>query len=362
MMNREIEFVGTTSDIDSRIIRPYNGLEKFESLFRKHIGLEFQYQDQEPEIKWGTAGISIEQNQFEGGTFSIRFGNEKRGGHSTFLSDLSEATREAGLESEDLRILISVRYAMLGVSEVLFSRKGNNLHADLFEEDDAGLEFPIASHITIIEKLQKRPLPAWAVDQEMVISVIAALDSDLKDNQSKGFAYFPYTWLAKNDYRISRPRQISSFEPYKLTDEIRERYSLDKHCLDYVLIDFDPTDKNQSSEGEIKYYLDENVLEALIHNQGSPAANPIVWNIASTVQTNIFFQSSLILKGREVSYDDIKGSVLGKIIGGIAKSDLEKQDILNLTIDEPHKAIAKWQSTKCKDLINEFQIALEREE
>lgn len=361
-MNKEIEFVATTSDSDNHTIRPYNGLEGLESLFRRHIGLEFQYQDQEPEIKWGTSGFSMEQAVFEGGTFSIHFGKGERGGHSAFLTELPQATREAGLEPEDLRILISVRYPMLGISEVLFSRKCNNLHAALMEDDVTGVELPIDSRITIIDKSQNRPLPAWAVDGAMVISVVAALDSDLPNNRSEGFAYFPYTWLAKNEYRISRPQQNSSFEPYPLTEKIRTQYGLDEDCLDYVHIGFDPTDKDQSSEGEIKYYLDENVLEALINNQGSPVANPIIWNIASTVQTNIFFQSSLILQGRETSYDDIKGSVLGKVIDGMAKGDLERQEILNLTIDEPWKAITKWQSTKCKDLINEFQTALEREE
>lgn len=362
MTNKKIEFVETSTDTDNRLIRPYNGLEKLESLFRRHIGLEFKYQDQKPDIKWGTQGFSMEQTMFEGGTFSIHFGNEKRGGHSTFLSELPKATREAGLEPEDLRILISIRYAMLGISEVLFSRKGNNLHADLLEEDDTGLELAIDSQITIIEKLQNRPLPAWAVDEEIVVSVVAVLDSDLINNRDEGFAYFPYTWLAKNEYRISRPRPNSSFEPYKLTEKIRDKYKLDENCLDYVRINFDPTDKVQSSEGEIEYYLDENVLEALIDHQESPVANPLIWNIASTVHTNIFFQSSLILQGREVSYSDIQGSVLGDVIGTMAKGDLERQEILDLTINEPHNAVAKWQSTTCEELINEFKIALEREE
>ena len=362
MTNRTIEFVKSNTDTDNKAVRPYNGLEKLESLFRRHIGLEFKYHDQEPKVKWGTQGFSMEQAKFEGGTFSVLFGNEKRGGHSTFLNELPEAAREAGLEPEDLRILISIRFGMLGVSEVVFSRKGSNLHADLIEGDSGGHETPINSRITIIDKSEIRPFPARAIDEEMVISVIAVLDSDLKNNQSKGYAYFPYTWLARNDYRVSRPNPNTSFEPYPLTEKVREDNDLDENCLDYVLIDFDPTDKNQSLEGEIKYYLDESVLDALVENQESPIANPIVWNIASTIHTNIFFVSSKILQGKEVSYADIKGSELGQVIGAMAESDLERQEILSLTIHEPHKAIAKWQSTRGEDFIREFRIELEREE
>ena len=50
------------------------------------------------------------------------------------------------------------------------------------------------------------------------------------------------------------------------------------------------------------------------------------------------------------------------MIGAMAESDLERQEILSLTIHEPHKAIAKWQSTRGEDFIREFRIELEREE
>ena len=229
-------------------------------------------------------------------------------------------------------------------------------HADLIEGDSGGHETPINSRITIIDKSEIRPFPARAIDEEMVISVIAVLDSDLKNNQSKGYAYFPYTWLARNDYRVSRPNPNTSFEPYPLTEKVREDNDLDENCLDYVLIDFDPTDKNQSLEGEIKYYLDESVLDALVENQESPIANPIVWNIASTIHTNISLYQVRSCREKEVSYADIKGSELGQVIGAMAESDLERQEILSLTIHEPHKAIAKWQSTRGEDFIREFRI------
>ena len=79
MTNRTIEFVKSNTDTDNKAVRPYNGLEKLESLFRRHIGLEFRYLDQEPKVKWGTQGFSMEQAKFEGGTFSVLFGNEKEG-------------------------------------------------------------------------------------------------------------------------------------------------------------------------------------------------------------------------------------------------------------------------------------------
>ena len=168
---------------ESRVVRPFQGLEGAEKIFERTKLLVDGYE-------YDAGSLLLPANQVKTSNLAVKTGTD--------IAELRSACKEAGVPAESARYVIFARSRMLRKSSLIYDHP---IHRDYFDEiveidrlseeklvfgDQSGYEITIA--LILWESVPKAPLQV----------------SD------------PGTWLGRSRFRIRPESDFSSFSPLHL--------------------------------------------------------------------------------------------------------------------------------------------------
>lgn len=256
---------------ESRVIRPYLGLEEASKAFSS-TKLLIDGKEFEP------GSIVLPESQMKSASISLVTG--------TNLKDLRNACDSAGVPHKSAQYVLVGWSRMFRKSSVVYA---HNLSSSNFKE------------LIEIDRLNEdRFIFNDNSGYELVAALILMEENKAKPLQVK----LPGTWLGSTKFRLRPQNDLSSFSPLPLDKHIREKFGLKSGTYAYIDIQEDLLDLEDLGDAVVAY-LDEDVLNLLLTNESE------IMSIA--IQTQFAVQTLFVI-AKEISKE-------------MNSSDVQLQDI-----------------------------------
>ena len=274
---------------ESRIIRPYRGVDRFQGI------LDDLY------VEFGDRQI------FAGGlatTSSVDFVSqpvrlvlaEDETKRDQVATAINAACQEADLASQNLDLLVVMRTSRLKFSEIVW-------RVSLDEISNCSLRIDLSAG--------DRPRSLQTPMGGCVIHTYIAL----RDAQQRA-ALSPWrkgTWIARAEHKIKTNVNEVGFTPLELTEKVRADEHLPPGTLRFAIVE-EPLAEFSGPES-IRLYVDEEVLSELAANPKTDAARAFQRELFMTAMSAAVTESSLQLSASQhMTVDEIEGSVAHRLI------------------------------------------------
>lgn len=274
---------------EERDIRPYRGLEAFETALD---GLCVEFGDRQ--IFAGGLATTTSAD-FVRQPVTLVLG-EDEAERDQVAAALQAACAQAELDTEALELLVVMRTTRLKISEIVW-------RASL---DKLGTCPP---RVALTRDKRPRPLET-PIGGCSILTYIA-----LREERNR-VALAPWrkgTWVAKAEYKIKTNINEIGFTLLELTDEIRNKQDLPDGTLRFAIVET-PLDESTGPES-IQLYLDAEVLSELAANPKTAAAEAFSRELFLTATAAAVMESSRqLLTGNFTTVDDIEGSLAHRLI------------------------------------------------
>lgn len=236
-----------------------------------------------------------------------------------FRTRLTNAALDTGVHSRWLRLLVVARTGSLKRVEKLLDH-GLDKHDDIerctrLDLDPSGARRPVfcaGTHGTV-------------VDAYVALSPDWPSGSLAEGRLPKRAA----SWLARATFRLEASAQTAAlFQPRPLTEAMKDELRLPKGTLRFIDLGGQDLEETVDGTPDVDVLVDEDTLAALNANGTSAAA--------------VFFQRQLLLdfvnavvfgyalsadSGTATSFEDVKDSLIGKVVQLIAETNDEARDL-----------------------------------
>ncbi|MDE0700267.1 MAG: hypothetical protein OXH61_06055 [Acidimicrobiaceae bacterium] len=270
------------------------------------------------------------------GTFvrrEVRLVWAAEGDFDRFRTKLTNAALETGVHPRWLRLVVVARSGSLKLAEKLV---------------DHGLER--LEDLERCTRLDRRPngdrTPVFCAGSHgAVIDAYVALSPDWTSGTlaERRLPKRSSSWLARATFRLdARASSAVLFRPRPLTEAKREEFGLPQGTLRFI--DLGGQDLAEVIEGtpDVDVLVDEETLAALNANSASKAA---VWFqqqlLLDFVSAVVFEYARVSGKSTSASYDDVKDSIIGKVVQLVAPGVETRDRMLRDCRDRPTYVVAR---------------------
>lgn len=256
---------------ESRVIRPYNGLEASQSIL-------------------SNVRISIDNALYENGTITMP---ESRLASATVqletgtnIKELRKACDAAGVPYKSAKFIVLGRSRMLRRSSLVYehvisdSNFEESIEIDRLVEDRFVFKDKTGFHLTAAITLSEN-----------------IKNSSLKVSKSG-------TWLGSSHFKIKPQESNSSFSPLPLNKAIREKYGLKVGTYSYIEIQDDLVLLDDLSSG-ITAYLDEDVLNLLLRDEKDSVSEALQTQFAIQTLYSICKEISNEMSQKQIDTSDL---------------------------------------------------------
>lgn len=170
------------------------------------------------------------------------------------------------------------------------------------------------------------------------------------------------TWLARSRFAVRTDLGDIGFTPRQLTDEVRSRHNLNSKTMRLVLVE-DPLSGDVGPDG-IELYVDELILAEIAQAPHTPGARALQRQFFLDAMSATVITASKQLEQSSLSYDEIEGSIVGRILDRLTEShqsESERSDardgLLNELRSRPSVFLARVESLVA-DLIKQVSNSI----
>lgn len=244
-------------------------------------------------------------------------------GFASFRRAVASGIKDLEIDPANAALLVQVRSRYLGMTEELLRHPLNDLDSlqriCAFPECKgfraAHRGFVVTAWILLSRSIDRRSARPWR----------------------KG------TWLAKATFQVDTDWFAGLFRPTPLDRTTREEHGLPASAMRYLhLGDHDPLESYKDTE-QPTFFVDEELLSKLDAWSGSPFARAIQLQLVQDFVSAVVHESASRLSKRQElpAWSDIQGSVLGRLLGLVARTDEDRVHCLQEARDQPAKLIAR---------------------
>ncbi len=304
---------------ESRIVRPFNVDPELERIFET---TRLRFGDLECE---SGSRIMVEDSS----TYTLRKAELIWAGeHQNFMAfkrELANGAARSGLDHKLLSIVVTAYTVYLKMTDVIYNQPLTDLDAlpqvveltghqtpRALQASSSGAEVNV--YLVLTEELLEKPLCPWR----------------------KG------TWLTRTRFRIRTTQELTLFRPIPLTDEIRRELHLPAKTTRYLHMgDYIPTEPDGDSVEPV-FYVDEDLLSELAARANSPVGIMLQSQLVVDFVTAVVAASVSDHGPTRSTYEEIRGSLLGRVINFVAPQaqEFERNKLLEMVHDEPARFVA----------------------
>lgn len=250
---------------ESRIIRPFAGLEKSSKLFST-AKLLIDGKEFDP------GAVVLPDSQLRSASISLQTG--------TTLDAIRKACDAAGVPHKIAKYVLIGRSRMFRRSTLVYEHTVSNSNFDEIIEIDRLVE------------------DRFVFNDNSGFSLIAALILT-EENKSKPLQVkLPGTWLGSAQFGVRPQNDHSSFSPLPLDKGIREKFGLKAGSYSYIDIQEDLLELEDLGDGVVAY-LDEDVLNLLLTDEDE--------SVSVAVQTQFAVQTLFVI-AKQISQEMTAGN------------------------------------------------------
>jgi hypothetical protein len=147
------------------------------------------------------------------------------------------------------------------------------------------------------------------------------------------------TWLADLRWELRSAVREVGFTPVPLDDELRRQLNLDSGTMRYVEFDGSALDPD-IDESSLMLYVDGGLLTAITSNPNTPGSRFLQRQLFLDAVRSILMQPHLSGEIRSASYEEIQGSLLGRLIDMVAANGWTEQELFLEARDRPERFLA----------------------
>ena len=243
---------------ESRIVRPFTGLEKAEkALSMARLLLDGKEYEQ--------GSIVIPDAQLRSSSIALNTG--------TTLEELRKACDTAGIPHKSAKYVVVGRSRMFRKSSLVYEHTISNSRFD---------------EVIEIDRLTE---DRYVFKDDSGFHLLAALVLSTEHNAKPLQVKIPGTWLGSAQFRIRPQNDKSSFSPLPLDKSIRDKFELKSGAYSFIDFQDELLDLEDLGDGVVAY-LDEDVLNLLLTDESE--------SVSMAIQTQFAVQT-LFTIAKEIS-------------------------------------------------------------
>jgi hypothetical protein len=279
---------------EARTVRPFTGLELFESALERaslHFGTETCQPDE-------SIRSDLDSHEFKLRPIELAWAKDDEEFES-FKDDLREGGEDLDIELSKCSLIVVADTTYLKEAEVLFSRPLDAI---------SSLE-----RIVSLATTNKRPAPLEAWRHGFRVDAHILLNRSIEPSPLRPWR--KGTWFSRVRFEVKTTHSDERlFRPRPLDDANRERLQLPDGTTRFVeLGEHDPFEPYEDQAEQPELYIDEDLLSELNASASSSEANQAV-----QLELALYFISTIIQKASRRDniprFEDISGSLIARII------------------------------------------------
>lgn len=248
--------------------------------------------------------------------------------HTQFQIELAAAVVKAGIDRSALSLLITARNSYLNRTDVVFEHPLSDLKS---------LPSSVALDTT------PRPAALTTGVHGAVVEAYLLLNRTVGAEPLKPWRRG--TWLARASFRIRTKSQTNLFRPIPLKAEHRRRFKLPSQTIRYLRMgDHNPLAPYENQPERPEFYVDSDLLSLLDAQRSSPDAVAVQVQLVCDFAASVIYHSAAQADQlAEKTWEDLEGSLLGRVLRFIIKQSgqqSEQENLLRLARNEPSMVVA----------------------
>jgi len=307
---------------ETRTIRPFVGIDDLAGVLDEAV----LYFGQEACLANEGVTANLSPHEFLLRPVSMEWGSDERA-FEEFKKRLSEGADAVGIKAEDLSLLAVASSSFLKIAEVVFECSVSDI-ADLSR----------VTHFTegVRPSAFSAPFNGFVIDAFVLLS--RSLEPKSLRPHRRG------TWIASARFRLATTQAPAVLPPTPLTDEIRAQYHLGARTIRFLYFgDHDLLEEYGQQERPI-FYIDERLLAQMNVQQASPASKALQLQLAQDFASAVIRRASARTDLTDLSYEDLRTSLLGSVIrvaAGPGATEKDRNRLLSQVTDNPEYVIAR---------------------
>jgi hypothetical protein len=307
---------------ETRTVRPFTGIAEIEGILDEALvdfGLDTCLAN-------GSLIVDLPAREFLVRPVVIQWAADQAA-FEDFRERLKAGARNAGIELADLEMVIVASTPFLKVADVVFA------HA-LGQLDE--LEQTIDLTATTRSAAFSAPYSGFRVDAYVLLA--RDLPPKLLRPHLRG------TWLAWSQFRVDTTQGPAVLPPTALTAEVRNRLGLLPRTVKFLDFGDHEVIEPYGQQEQPIFYVDEKLLAQLNARRTSPASKALQLQLALDFVSAVIRRASATTELDDMSYEDVRSSLLGNVVRIAAGPGATDQDRNRLVIQvrtDTEKVIAR---------------------
>jgi hypothetical protein len=307
---------------ETRTIRPFVGIDALASVLDEaalYVGQESCSANQ-------SLVVDLAPHELLLRPVSIEWATDEQGLEG-FRKRFADAADTASLPLNALSIVVVASSPFLKIAEIVFDQRMTDLAT-----------LPRLVDLTGDRRSDAlaTPFNGFAVDAYVILA---------KDVRPKPLR--PYrrgTWIAWSHFRVETSNAPALLPPTPLTDEVRERFRLGAKTIRFFYFGDHNVLEPYADQERPVFYIDDKLLAQLSARRKSPASKAFQLQLAQDFTTAVLRRASVDRALGEVSYDDVRTSLLGSVVrvaAGPGATDEDRTRLLGQVRDDLEYVIAR---------------------
>lgn len=307
---------------ETRTIRPFLGVDELATVLDETL----LYFGQEPCLANQGITSDLSPHEFLLRPVSIAWAADDQGFES-FETSIRRGAQAADIPLTHLALVVVASTPFLKVSEIVLEQSA----ADLSD----------ASRIEVLTD-GRRPASLSAPFSGFTVDAYLVLDDGLPSRPLR--PHVKGTWLSWAQYRVGTSLGPALLPPTPLTDEIRDREDLPKKSVRYLYFGDHELLQPYADQEQPVFYVDEKLLAQMNARRRSSASRALQLQLAHDFTSAVVRKASGDPDVQNVSYDDLRSSLLGSVLriaGGPGATPADLDRLLNHVREDPEYVIAR---------------------
>lgn len=307
---------------ETRTIRPFVGIEGLESVLDETL-LHFG-----PDSCHAGEGITVDiaPHEFTIRPVSIEWRKSEES-FSAMIDRLRDESDAAGFAPEDLALVAIATSRFLKSADLLF-------------------EVPMSDIDTLTRVTELNTTPRQSSFRAPYSGFTVTTYLLLARNRPP-VPLKPHrlgTWIASTQFRVDTTLGPALLPPTPLTDEIRADLKLPAKTMRYLHFrDHDLLEPYADQEQPV-FYIDDDLIAQMNAKRRSPASKALQLQLAHDFVAATVRRAASRAELSDLSYEDIKGSLLGSVIrlaAGTGAGAADRKALLDRVLSDPEYVIAR---------------------